>query len=123
MLFGEWEAPNFLRWYRRTESKPTNFLKHADQDPEVSLEISQLYEQTDRILLESIAIFGTLGFGLTLEMSAFARWHLSVYPSKSGDELETAVGFVHDLNRNDQLEFGEFLLSIYRDKEAEGRSR
>jgi hypothetical protein len=63
-------------------------------------------------------MYTDLGFKLTPEMSAFVKWHLAVYPSEAGDELNTAVGPLHTLSRPDQLECGAFMLRVYRGEPA-----
>ena len=71
--------------------------------------------QTDSLLLMSCVEYETLGFELTTEMHAFCRWHVAVYPHEKGDKIKIKDGYVHDLLRIEQLEFGEFLLERYRE--------
>ena len=94
-------------------NRPANFLKHADRDAEKSLDQDSL--QTDTLLLVSCTTYAELGLEYTPEMNAFCRWHLAVYPHEDGDAIKTDAGYVHDLFRVHQLEFGDFMLSHYRE--------
>ena len=120
--FGE-EIPNnkLQHWVTQFENKhfrphlnrPANFLKHADRDPESALDQDSL--QTDTLLLVSCVTYAELGLDYTPEMNAFCQWHLAVYPHENGDEIMTDSGYVHNLSRAHQLEFGEFLLILCRE--------
>jgi len=107
----KWNLQEFKTWYRRVSRRPANFLKHADEDTAKTLNPATL--KTDHLLLEACTIYMELGFKPTPEMNAFARWHLAVYPHEEQDPIETAAGFVHRLDRTDQLQFGAFLLDQY----------
>ena len=96
---------NFLQNKRR---KPANFLKHADRDPANTLNPATL--ETDHLLLEACALYVGLGLVPTCEMNAFVQWHLAVYPHEAEDQVNTAAGFVHSLDRSAKLQFGAFLL-------------
>lgn len=102
---------DFKTWYQEIRRRPANFLKHADRDADKALNIAAL--ETDHTLLEACTLYADLGFEPTIEMHAFARWHLAVYPHLEGDRLETASGFLHSLARNAQLECGKFLLERF----------
>lgn len=108
-----WVARFEERHFRPYWNRPANFLKHADRDPGDVLDQDSL--QTDTLLLVSCTTYAELGLEYTPEMSAFCRWHLSVYPHEDGDEIKTDSGYVHDLSRAHQIEFGEFMLSHYRE--------
>jgi hypothetical protein len=116
------DITNFKRWFHRKQNEPANFLKHASSDPGASLDPDDM--RTEGLLLEACALYGSLGLDLTPEMRAFSRWHLAVYPHEEGDKIQTAVGYVHELLRADQVEFGSFLLSLERgeDPGSEGDS-
>ena len=88
---------------------PANFLKHADRDAGKSLDQDSV--QTDTLLLVSCVTYAELGLEYTAEMNAYCRWHLAVYPHEDGDAIKIDAGYVHDLPRAHQLEFGEFILS------------
>ena len=109
-----YELPHFKKWLRSYRNRPANFLKHADQDAEDSLDADTL--GTDHLLLEACVQYALLGLDLTSEMQAFTWWHLAVYPSEKSDKIETAAGEVHELNRDEQIEFGAFLLTLIREK-------
>lgn len=96
------------KFVRRPNRDGANFLKHADKDHDKALDQATL--RTDDLLLEACAMYLELGFKFTPEMSAFARWHLAVHSSTQEDHLKTKAGDTRDLNREDQLEFGDFLL-------------
>ena len=109
------DLPPFKKWIRSMKNRPANFLKHADQDAEKSLNPDIL--GTDDLLLEACALYADMGFDLTPEMYAFARWHLAVYPHEDADKLRTAAGQAHNLPRDAQIELGEFLLALYRENQ------
>ena len=94
-------------------NRPANFLKHADRDAGKVLDQDSL--QTDTLLLVSCVTYAELGLEYTPEMNAFCRWHLAVYPHEDGDAIKTDAGYVQDLSRAHQLEFGDFMLSHYRE--------
>ena len=107
-------AAQFENGYLRPHlNRPANFLKHAENDASKVLDQESL--QTDILLLVSCVTYAELGPEYTPEMNAFCRWHLAVYPHEDGDEIKTDSGYVHDLSRAHQLEFGDFMLSHYRE--------
>ena len=108
-----WVARFEEKHFRPYWNRPANFLKHADRDPGEVLDQDSL--QTDTLLLVSCATCMKLGLEHTPEMNAFCRWHRAVYPHENGDEINTGSGYVHDLSRAHQLEFGGFMLSHYRE--------
>lgn len=99
--------------FRPHLNRPANFLKHADKDAGKVLGEDSL--QTDLLLLVSCVTYAELGLEYTPEMKTYCRWHLAVYPHQNGDEIETNGGYLHDLSRAHQLEFGDFMLGLYRD--------
>ena len=105
-----WNIQHFKKWLRDERNRPANFLTHADQDADKMLNQETL--KTDHLLLEACCRYEELGLPSTPEMSAFARWHLAVYPHEDGDAIETAAGFVDHLERTEQLEFGAFILKL-----------
>ena len=108
-----WVARFEGKYFRPYWNRPANFLKHADRDPGEVLDQDSL--QTDALLLVSCATYMELGLECTPEMNAFYRWHRAVYPNEDGDEIGTDSGYVHDLSRVHQIEFGDFMLSHYRE--------
>ena len=108
-----WAAQFEKEHFRPYFNRPSNFLKHADQDAGEVLDQGSL--QTDTLLLTSCVTYAELGLEYTPEMKAFLSWHLAVYPHEDGDEIKTASGYVHDLSRAHQREFGDFMLSHYRE--------
>ena len=106
-----WAARFEKEHYRQHFNRPANFLKHADKDASEGLDQESL--QTDALLLVSCVTYAELGLAYTSEMNAFCRWHLAVYPLEDGDEIKTDSGYIHDLSRSHQLEFGEFMLDHY----------
>lgn len=95
-------------------NRPANFLKHADRDAEKSLDQDSL--QTDTLMLVSCVTYAELGLKYTSEMNAFCRWHLAVYPNEDGDSIQIGDDYIHDLPRIQQLEVGDFLLDLYRNR-------
>jgi hypothetical protein len=106
-VVGDW-TQDVKKLVQRPNRGSANFLKHADKDPDKALDQATL--RTDDLLLEACVMYLELGFKLTPEMKAFARWHLAVHPRTHEDRLKTKAGDVCDLSREDQLEFGAFLL-------------
>lgn len=102
------ETASFKSWLQKKNRSGANFLKHADNDPSKALDPSTL--STDHLLLEACGIYRNLGLEPTHEMNVFCRWHLAVYPSQIEDRLITQSGDVSEFNRDQQLEFGLFLL-------------
>jgi hypothetical protein len=95
---------------RAKEAKPTNFLKHADKDPDAFLDEDEDEVNADYLLLEACVLYSDLGFDPTATMWAFGRWHLAVYPSGEGDAVVTADSPVDEMPREHQLAFGRWLL-------------
>jgi len=108
-----WAAQFEGKYFRPYWNRPANFLKHADRDPGEALDQDSL--QTDALILVSCTTYAELGLEYTPEMIAFCRWHLAVYPHEDGDAIKTDSGYVHDLSRAHQIEFGDFMLSRYRE--------
>ena len=102
------DVPALKDLIQRLRRKPANFLKHADRDSHASLDEKTL--RTEDLLLEACVVYRELGFNLTREMQAYGRWHLAVYPRQQSDKINTALGFVHELSRDAQIQFGAFLL-------------
>ena len=100
--------PRLKRLFMNQFNQPANFLKHADRDATLSLDEGSL--ATDHIILFSCMEYATLGFDWTPEMHVFLRWHLAVYPQEESDRIQTEIGYLHQLARADQLEFGRTLL-------------
>ena len=94
---------------------PANFLKHADRDDERSLNPKDL--DTDKLLLITCSTYAELGLEYTLEMKAFGKWCLAIWPREDGDKIKTGAGYVHEMSRAHKLEFGNFLLSLYRESD------
>ena len=110
--------PEAGKFFRKHLNRPANFLKHANVDAEGFLPQDSL--RTDHLLLASCAGYKQLGLALTSEMEAFGRWHLAVYPHEDTDPICTGVGYIHDLSRSEQLEFGRALLGLYREQGGTG---
>jgi hypothetical protein len=104
--------PRLMKEFRNHRRRPANFLKHAERDATEVLDPDTM--GTDDLLLEACTIYCRLGLPATPEMSAFGRWHLAMYPLQEEDRIVTAVGDVSTLSRNEQLEFGAFLLSLLK---------
>ena len=102
------DAVSFKRWLQDQNRLGANFLKHADKDSGRALDPSTL--STDHLLLEACTVYRGLGLAPTHEMNCFGRWHLAVYPSEEADRIVTKAGDVSELDREDQLAFGQFLL-------------
>lgn len=102
------ETKNFKWWLQKRNRAGANFLKHADKDSAVALDPSTL--STDDILIEACLIYRNLGLELTHEMKVFCRWYLAIYPNQEADRIITKAGDVSYFVRDEQLEFGMFLL-------------
>lgn len=101
-------ATDFKWWLQEKNRSGANFLKHADRDSGKALDPSTL--STDHLLLEACLIYRNLGLDPTHEMNVFGRWHLAIYPSQNEDRIITKFGDVSEFDRDQQLEFGLFLL-------------
>ena len=108
------DVSQFEKSFRSYLNRPASFLKHAGRDDGESLDENSL--QTDLLLLVSCTEYAELGFAWTPEMKAFCRWHLAVYPHEATDPIKIGAGYLHDLSRPHQLEAGDFLLSLYRER-------
>jgi len=99
-----------FKWWLQQKNRwsGANFLKHADSDSRRALDPSTL--STDHLLLEACSIYRNIGLEPTHEMNVFGRWHLAIYPSQEEDRIVIKHGDVSELTRDEQLEFGEFLL-------------
>src|SRR6185312_16485019 len=102
------DVMNFKLWLQERNRSGANFLKHADRDTGKALDQSSL--STDHLILEACGIYRNLGLELSHEMNVFGRWHLAVYPSQEQDRIITKSGDVSELTRDEQLDFGMFLL-------------
>jgi hypothetical protein len=108
-LLKQWKK-NFYR----TRNYAGNFLKHGDRDE--ALRVTQI--NTEDILLEACVLYVKLGHTLTPEMHIFGQWHLGVYPSAEGDEIQLSDGtFLHDLSREAQLAAGAWRLRQFDESE------
>jgi len=112
-LFSGFSIKDLKKLVHSKNRSGANFLKHADKDPDNLLDTEAL--TTDHMLLEACTLYSNLGFDPSIEMQAFARWHLSVYPSAESDRIKTQAGDVNDLDRSDQLDFGDWLLTSMRE--------
>lgn len=92
--------------------RPANFLKHADRDPNDFLDPTAV--RTDELLLEACLLYRDLGLQFTLEMRAFVDWSLLVHRGASSIDQPKAVAAVQALDRDEQLAFGNHLLSCYQ---------
>lgn len=105
-------------FFKRGQNKPANFLKHADRDPGGFLKENEV--SADDKLLFASSILIRLKVEPSPEQLAFNRWHLAVYPNKPGDELQTGVErdgrrlCLHELERSEQKEAGQFFLELYQ---------
>lgn len=108
--------PQLMRRFREWRNRPANFLKHADKDAATSIDLDTM--DTDHLLLEACVLYSELGLPFTPEMRAFGRWHLGVYPQEEEDRIHTGAGNLSALARHDQLDFGSYLLSIFKHEDS-----
>jgi hypothetical protein len=99
---------DFREWLQRGNRRGANFLKHAERDSGRALDISSL--TTDHLLLEACSLYQSLGLEPTHEMRTYVRWHLAVYPNFEDVRISTSLGDLSDLDREQQLAFGAYLL-------------
>lgn len=98
-----------------------NYLKHADRDPNSSLEFEE--EENDHLMFVASIECGGIGHPLSYSMQAFQVWYLALYPEKIGHETQpvaTAKRLFPDLStkeRREQLSLGhQFLESVLEHK-------
>jgi hypothetical protein len=60
--------------------KPSNFVKHADRDPEAMLPVFELYIQAEIATLFSIARFRELSNSMTCHMKFYLGYHHVTHP-------------------------------------------
>jgi hypothetical protein len=85
----------------------SNFLKHADRDPEELLEFEE--EETDHLIFFATLECGELGHKSSTAMQAFQIWYLAVYPDYIGKHSELAQKAQKFLPGIDKLEREERL--------------
>ena len=106
------------KFYKKAQNIPANFLKHADRDPSGLLKENE--GSADNILLFASGLLIRLKVEPSPEVLAFSTWHLAVYPNEPGDELQTGVErdgrrlCIHELERSEQKEAGQFFLELYQ---------
>ena len=64
----------------------SNFLKHADRDPEGNLAFDE--EENDILIFIATIECGELGAPLSYSMQAFQIWYLACYPNKIGTQTQ-----------------------------------
>lgn len=105
---------DLAKWAIHLTNRTTNFLKHADRDPNGAIEHD--ISDTDSLILRAIVNYMKLGFDPTPEMDAYRTWHRAIYPREPNDEVLTRYGPLHSLSRAQQLDAGEFLLTRAREE-------
>jgi len=103
------DVHGFKAWIQSGNRAGANFLKHANRDADKSLNVGVL--TTDHMLLEACTMYLNMKLEPRTEMYAYARWHLAVYPSLEEDRITTEYGEVSELSREQQIEFGSYLLA------------
>jgi hypothetical protein len=100
-------------------NKNVNFLKHANSDPEATLEFEE--EVNDALIAHSCLYYETLGHQLTPDMRGFIWWYMMMKPNllvKSSEirELLLRPEFhrIRELPRNEQLSYGGQLCSMIK---------
>ena len=105
-------------------NKPANFLKHADIDPdEIYADFKETYN--DFIIFMACAYYQELGNELTYEMELFWKWMIAMRPEVIKDDepvkalmLTPQMAQLRQQPRSEQLEFGQFLLANWRNKDT-----
>ena len=96
----------------------SNFLKHADRDPEAELSFEE--EENDYLIFFATLECGELGHQLSLTMQAFQVWYLACHPEHIGESEEivqkakTAFPAFSNLDRQARLKEGlQFLPKVF----------
>ena len=98
----------------------SNFLKHADRDPEALLTYDE--EETDHLLIFTTLECGELGRRQSIGMQAFQIWYLASYPGTLGPTHElvlrsqSAFSHLHSLPRAQKLSEGARFIDEMRRK-------
>ncbi|HEY8119343.1 MAG TPA: hypothetical protein VIE91_08905 [Methylophilaceae bacterium] len=96
----------------------SNFLKHADRDPEAELSFEE--DENDYLIFFATLECGELGHPLSLTMQAFQVWHLACHPEYIGEHHElvqkakATFPELSKLDRQAQLKEGlQFLPEVF----------
>ncbi|HZV99419.1 MAG TPA: hypothetical protein VFF74_10565 [Methylophilaceae bacterium] len=99
-------------------NRASNFLKHADRDPEAELSFEE--EENDYLIFFATLECGELGHPLSLTMQVFQVWYLACHPEYLGENRElvlkakTAFPELSKLDRQAQLKKGlQFLPEVF----------
>lgn len=93
-----------------------NYLKHADRDPNSSLEFEE--EENDHLIFIASIECAGISYPLSYSIQAFQVWYLACYPKKIGHETQhvvTAKQVFPDLatkERREQLVLGHQFLEM-----------
>lgn len=102
-----------LPLFWRLLKEPSNFFKHADNDPETTKEFSDVVN--DGWIMLGISLYQELGYPLTQHMKGYNRWFMVFHPEfLQNSRLKNVIQGVTKmfsesagpLSRNEQLAFG-----------------
>lgn len=91
-----------------------SFLKHADKDPDGTLEISE--DLIDFLVLLSCLYYESIGHALTTVMRGFVAWFCAIYPDQILDDApfkaalaDRCFDHCRKMPRGDQLKLGKLV--------------
>jgi hypothetical protein len=111
--------PDMKKEFWANINKSYNFLKHADKDPDETLELEE--NINDHTIISCCGYFITLGYAASSEMLGFVRWYEIMYPqildgnSRSGSIIST-IEFDNSAQytREDKLNYGWQLIHLIK---------
>jgi hypothetical protein len=96
-------------------NKATNFLKHADKDPDDVLSLAEV--NPCWVIMDAINLWGNMNLPITIDMRVYCFWWFGVTAQQPEEFVNTKEGPIHLFNFAQQIDFGRYLLMrVYRDR-------
>jgi len=96
-------------------NKATNFLKHANQDPDDVLFIAEF--NPCWVIMDAINLWNNMNLAITIDMHVYGHWWWGVTAQQPEEFVNTREGPIHLFNFAQQIDFGRYLLKrVYRDR-------
>lgn len=117
--------PGMESEFWRQWNTSTNFLKHADKDPEAMLENVD-EEANEGILFMASLYYQDLGHQLTSEMITLVGWYAAIHPDFMRENASAIFKqaalqsgtFLRNKSRSEQLATGAQLLQLARSRQS-----
>ena len=115
-------APGKEKEVRKLMNRPANFFKHADEDPDETLEFDD--SVNDITLLMAVSYYGDLGNALTPEMRLLEGMCFALHPNLLNDHIPSHIrkpyldcSWLQTIPRTEQLKYmKEALKKSHRNK-------